>query len=96
MPANLEITLYRIIQEILNNALKHSNAKSIDIGLKVQNNRLFLSISDDGVGFDTTQIEQAKGIGWKNIFSRISMLGGDIDVNSQKNMGSNINISLPI
>ena len=76
--------------------LTEKNINNCPSGLKVQNNRLFLSISDDGVGFDTTQIEQAKGIGWKNIFSRISMLGGDIDVNSQKNMGSNINISLPI
>jgi len=96
MSHNLEITIYRIVQEILNNALKHSNAETINIELRVENNRLFLAISDNGIGFDTSKIDEAKGIGWKNIFSRISMLGGDIFVDSEKNKGSNINISLPI
>jgi two-component system NarL family sensor kinase len=96
LPSNFEITIYRIVQEVINNALKHSLAKNIYIDLAKNKQQLYLSISDNGVSFEKDVIEKSSGIGWQNIFSRISMLGGKIDVDSKKDMGSTITIVLPV
>ncbi|MCB9360853.1 MAG: tetratricopeptide repeat protein [Flavobacteriales bacterium] len=94
--SSIEISIYRVIQEILNNTIKHAQAKIITILLTKEKERLTLLISDDGVGFNTNEIENSKGIGWKSIFSRIAMLNGDINVDSSKDKGTNLLVSIPI
>ncbi|MBV5342494.1 histidine kinase, partial [bacterium] len=80
--------------EILNNSIKHSQAKNMTIELKKMATEIHLQISDDGIGMDVSQIEKSKGIGWKNIHSRVAMLNGDIDIHSIKNSGTKIKITL--
>jgi signal transduction histidine kinase len=94
--SSIEISIYRVIQEILNNTIKHAQAKVITISLTKEKERLTLQISDDGVGFNTNEIENSKGIGWKSIFSRIAMLNGDINVDSSKDKGTNLLVSIPV
>lgn len=94
--SSIEISIYRVIQEILNNTIKHAQAKVITISLTKEKERLTLQISDDGIGFNTNEIENSKGIGWKSIFSRIAMLNGDINVDSSKEKGTNLLVSIPI
>lgn len=94
--SSVEIAVYRVIQEILNNTIKHSQAKEVYVLLKKSNNRLHLEISDNGIGFDTQEIEKSKGIGWKSIFSRVEMLNGSIDVSSNKYKGTNLTVSIPL
>jgi signal transduction histidine kinase len=89
-----EITLYRIIQELINNMLKHSKATQIDICLLNSQNQIQLSIKDNGIGFNVSEIEHSKGIGWQNIYSRVSMLNGKILVNSQLGNGTEISITI--
>lgn len=89
-----EITLYRVIQEIINNMLKHSNADNIDIKFSENKSKIILSIIDNGIGFDTSKINESKGIGWKNIQSRVLMINGKIDINSQVGLGTKINITI--
>ena len=94
--SSIEIALYRVIQEILNNIIKHSQALEVFIYLKKEKERLTLEISDNGVGFNTDEIDKSEGIGWKNIFSRIAMLNGNINVKSVKEKGTNLMVSIPI
>lgn len=91
-----EITLYRIVQEVINNMLKHSKAKNIEIMLSNNENLICLMISDNGVGFNISEIKNSKGIGWQNIYSRVSMLNGKINIDSNLTMGTCINIEFKL
>jgi len=91
-----EITLYRIVQEMVNNMIKHSGTNKIDILLGSNNNSINLTIQDFGKGFDTDIMKEDKGIGWQNIFSRVSMLNGNIDINSIKEKGTKIIVTFNI
>ncbi len=89
-----KIALYRITQEVINNMLKHSQAKNIDIRLSNFENRVSLAIKDNGIGFNTAEIKNSKGIGWQNIYSRVSILNGEINVNSHLGNGTEIFIEI--
>lgn len=93
---SVEIALYRVVQEVLNNMIKHAQAKKIHIELQYVNNKVNLVMSDDGKGFDTNTINRSKGIGWKNIFSRLSLIDGKIDINSAPGKGTTVNIDVVI
>jgi signal transduction histidine kinase len=93
----IEISDFRIIQEILNNILKHAKASKIDIILNRHfDEKLELSIADNGTGFDVRDIEKSNGIGWKNIYSRLSIINGTMNVNSIKSSGTIINIKISL
>ncbi len=91
----IEISLYRIIQEIFSNILKHSEATDVEITLNIlENQRLNLSIKDNGIGFDPEEIERSDGIGWKNIYSRLAIINGSMNIDSKKNHGTFIEINV--
>ena len=96
LDSSTEIAVYRVIQEVLNNMIKHSKANKIVVFIEKLSNRLNIQISDNGVGFNTNDIDKSKGIGWKNIFSRVSLLNGNVDVNSSPGKGTNLSVSVPI
>ncbi|MFH2144053.1 MAG: tetratricopeptide repeat protein [Bacteroidota bacterium] len=91
-----EISLYRIIQEVLNNMLKHSQAAKIVIDLRKSGHKILLKIQDDGKGFNLADIDKSSGIGWKNIYSRLLMINGNIDIKSNPGMGTVVNIDFNI
>lgn len=92
---NIEISLYRIVQEILSNILKHANATKIGITLnRHKDEYLDLAIIDNGIGFDTELIKISSGIGWKNIHSRLSIINGTMNIKSGRNSGSHISIRI--
>jgi signal transduction histidine kinase len=89
--------MYRIVQESVNNALKHSRASLIRIELSKTNNRIILTISDNGVGFDTRSIYMDnKTSGLKNIMSRIKILNADLYLTSSPGKGTTYNIEAPV
>lgn len=88
------IIAYRVIQECLNNIIKHSMAKNIGIGIKRMNDFLELKIQDDGVGFDTERLKTSSGL--SHIKARALSIGGTASISSIKGKGTTINISLPI
>ncbi len=71
----LEITVYRIVQEFINNSLKHANCNLIEIEMKISNDHLFLTLRDDGKGFDID--DKHSGLGLKNIISRVDSFDGN-------------------
>ena len=93
---SVEISIYRIIQEVLNNIIKHSDAKNIMIDLHKSGTKILLKINDDGKGFNTGDIGKSKGIGWNNIYSRLSVINGNMDVQSDPGRGTVINIDFTI
>lgn len=93
---NVEIVLFRVIQELLNNVVKHAEATSIVVRLAYHPNFLSIQISDNGKGFSlTSPSTQRSGLGLENINSRIRMLGGDITITSEVTKGTLAIIQLP-
>lgn len=89
----MELTLYRIVQEQINNILKHSQATNATISLQKDTTTVILNISDNGVGFDTATI--SKGIGLKNIHSRVEFYAGTINIISAPGKGCTLEIYVP-
>jgi len=92
---NRSLMIYRIIQECVQNALKHSKASQMDVSLIAENNELDITIEDNGVGFDREKISQNK-LGLKNIKSRIAYLNGTMDIHSKTGEGSLFAFFIPI
>jgi len=91
---NKELMLYRIVQEQLNNITKYAKAKEAVISLKIDSDNLFLSVADNGVGFDTTQ--KSKGIGLKNISSRVEFYSGNMNIISSPGRGCTLEVYIPM
>ena len=95
----LEITIYRVVQESLNNVLKHAMAKNVEISLKHENSRFTGFIQDDGRGFDINKIFEAndnKHVGLLSMKERLFLLGGTFEIQSGKARGTRINIEIPL
>ncbi len=96
LDGNIETVLYRVIQECVNNVLKHAQANHLDISILKDKNEVSVTIEDNGVGFNFADKEKFEGIGLKNIASRIKYLQGNIDFSSEKNKGTLVAIHIPI
>ncbi len=92
----LEIAIYRIVNELVNNALKHSMADIINVQLIIDDSRASVVVEDNGKGFDITTAEAGEGAGLKNIRSRINSLGGKLEISSSPGKGSEINVEFNI
>jgi len=90
-----ELSIYRIVQEIVNNMIKHANASAINLSINQQNNHIIIHIKDNGKGLNNDSIENSKGIGWKNIHARVRLMNGKIKIQSEKLIGTQIEILLP-
>jgi two-component system, NarL family, sensor kinase len=88
-----EVILYRIIQELSNNAIKHATAKIIFIQLNKHEQGLTLTVEDDGKGFDANKT--TKGDGLQNVQSRVDYLKGTMEINSKLGEGSSFTIEIP-
>ena len=94
MELNSQVNIYRIVQELLINAIKHGEAKHILIQC-IQNEKTFLiTIEDNGKGFDPSKMPISKGIGLENVKNRVTYLNGKIDIDSAINQGTTINIEV--
>lgn len=90
----IEINVYRVLQEIINNTIKHSKATELKILLNQENNGLFIHTIDNGVGFDVDNVDNKKGLGLSSLKNRIKMIGGNIEIKSATNKGVEINIEI--
>ncbi|MBX3238777.1 MAG: sensor histidine kinase [Chitinophagaceae bacterium] len=91
------ITVYRVVQELVNNTIKHAGATSAIVQVDYTPEKLTLTVEDNGKGFDTSSVlQQPGGIGWNNIQSRVDFLKGRLDVKSDKNTGTSVLIEFKI
>ncbi|RUT68867.1 sensor histidine kinase [Flavobacterium cupreum] len=79
--------VFRILQELMNNSMRHGKANEIWIAFRNDNQIKTCNYEDNGVGFDMEELENQKGLGLKNIDSRVSFLDGTIQINSQSGNG---------
>ncbi len=92
MDENLEVTVYRIVNELINNALRHSEAEQINVQLILEEHRVSIVVEDNGKGFDTSLISGFAGTGLKNVKSRVESFNGTIDITSFPGNGTEINV----
>ncbi len=90
------ITIYRIVQELINNTMKHAAAKTAIVQLTKTNQQLSVTVEDDGKGFDSSILQQSKGIGWSNIQNRVDFLKGKLDINSTEGKGTSVFIEINV
>ena len=94
LPREAELGLYRVVQELLNNSFKHARASLISVGLAETHRGFQLTYSDDGRGFDADSL-RSKGLGLRNIESRVSIIGGTLDYRTAPGKGLQVTIQLP-
>lgn len=96
LDSNIETVLYRVIQECVNNVIKHSGANHLDIALIRDAEGISATIEDNGKGFDTQAVEQQEGIGLKNIRTRIEYLKGTVEFDSKPGKGTVVALFVPL
>lgn len=92
---DIQIVVYRIIQESINNVIKHAQANVLHIHLNMEADLLKGSVKDNGVGFDTANIK-SRGIGLDSIATRIKFLKGSYNINSSPGKGTEIEFTIPL
>ncbi|MEO9966868.1 MAG: tetratricopeptide repeat protein [Reichenbachiella sp.] len=94
--ASHKVALYRILQEILSNILKYASASHVNISLTGLEGELNILVEDNGVGFDTEVLTLGNGNGWRNIVSRLDLMNGSVDIDSQVGQAnSTVSIIVP-
>jgi len=96
LDSSVEIIVFRIVQELLNNILKHASATTAFVQLIREEKRLNIVVEDNGKGFDAALTENSSGAGWTNIRSRVDYLKGQLDIHSDLGKGTMVNIEFNI
>lgn len=94
IPDDQKIAIYRIAQEQLNNILKHAEASSVEIMLEVDYEEIFLTITDDGKGFDPA--EERRGVGIRNMTSRAELYNGTVEIETAPGIGCSLKVVMKI
>ena len=90
------ITIYRIVQELVSNSIRHAAATTAIVQLTRTDGQLAVTVEDDGKGFDTGLLQHAKGIGWSNIQNRVDFLKAKLDVKAAEGHGTSVLIEINI
>lgn len=96
LPQDVSLTLFRVLQESLQNALKHSGAQHFEVQLRGTTGEVQLSVRDDGVGFDVDAAMSGHGLGLISMRERVSLVKGTILITSKPMGGTEVNLRLPI
>lgn len=96
----IEITIYRLIQESLTNIARHAKAQHIAIAIREDRHRAFITLIDDGVGFETASLPKNpttdRGLGLMGMRERVALVGGTIEIRSKPGDGTTLNIMIPL
>jgi signal transduction histidine kinase len=93
LPEEHTTCVYRMVQEALNNAARHGNARTVEVSVKRANDRVFFTVRDDGVGFDPNLV---RGMGLLGMEERVRRLGGRLRIDSQLGRGTVVSAELPV
>lgn len=93
---SLEIGVFRIVQELITNTMKHANATNATINLSLYDNALTIIVEDNGLGFDIEKVDLTKSMGLHSIQTRIKHLKGSLVIDSTVNKGTSIILNIPI
>ena len=95
---NQQVTMYRVIQELINNAIKHAKASEVLVQYIREGNQIDITVEDNGIGMADQKIKEegAKGMGLSNLQTRVAYLKGDLDFHSEENEGTTVNVHINI
>ncbi|MDJ1472782.1 tetratricopeptide repeat-containing sensor histidine kinase [Xanthocytophaga flava] len=96
LPKETQVNIYRIVQELLTNSIKHANASEIIVQCSQNESIFFITLEDNGQGFDPVAKGQKSGIGLTNIQNRVEYLKGKLDISSALSEGTTINIEFDV
>jgi len=100
LPSHTEVTIFRMVQELLNNVQTHAHATHVQVSLDFQDTLVVATVEDDGSGFDVEEIQKAiqqrKGLGLHTIQERAEMLGGEVQIESRIGRGTKVRIEIPL
>ncbi len=96
LDSNVETVLYRVLQEAVNNVIKHAAATTLDISIIKDKSSISATIEDNGKGFDSSDKEKFEGIGLRNIITRIGYLKGTVDFDSAPGRGTVVALHVPL
>jgi signal transduction histidine kinase len=94
LPPEVEQELYWIVQEALNNIIKHAGATNVSVHLRIAGQKMLVEIVDDGRGFDPEAAKAQGGLGLTNIWDRVEKLGGRLDIYSVPDEGAMIHVEI--
>ena len=95
LPDYVETTIYRIVQEALTNAVRHANAKNLDVILEQREDKTVIIVEDDGIGFDTRTIGKSGHLGLVGMQERAQMIGAAMTIESEPGCGTIIVVEVP-
>lgn len=100
LPSHAEVTVFRVVQSLLNNVRDHANATHVEISLDLGPDGLRAKVEDDGSGFDVAEVmaaaRQRKTMGLMTVIEQLEMLGGQIEFDSSLGRGTKVELSLPV
>jgi len=96
IPTDIAVTLFRVLQEALHNAAKHSGAKQVGVQLEEHSNEIHLTISDDGKGFEMDTAKQGRGLGLASMEERVRLVKGTLAIDSKLMAGTSIRARVPV
>jgi signal transduction histidine kinase len=96
LPPEISLCLFRVLQEALRNAVRHSGAPQVEVELRGTPDEIHLAVSDRGIGFDSRTARGSRGLGLVSMEERLKLLKGSISIESQPNRGTTIHARLPL
>jgi signal transduction histidine kinase len=96
IPREISVTLFRVLQEGLQNAVKHSGVKRLEVQLREESGEIHLVVSDSGKGFDVNAALRGKGLGLTSMRERVRLLNGMITIESKSMSGTTIHVRVPL
>jgi PAS domain S-box-containing protein len=95
-PKDIALSVYRIVQESLNNIAKHACARSVTVSLSASEIGLHLTVKDDGIGFDAAEVRSKAGLGLSSIHERVRLVQGTYRICSEPGRGTTIEVTVPL
>lgn len=96
LPSSMEVAIYRLVQESINNISKHAKAKHVTVHLEFKPLKILIKIADDGVGFEEAELKKGSRFGLMGMRERVKLLDGEIQIISAPNQGTKILIEIPL
>ena len=96
LPPHIGVTLFRVLQEALQNTVKHSGGKRVEVQLREDSKALHLFVKDSGKGFDPEVASRGKGLGLTSMRERVRLVNGTFTIDSEPNVGTTVHVRMPL
>jgi signal transduction histidine kinase len=92
----ISLCVFRVLQEALQNAIKHSGSRRFQVSLSRTSNEIFLTVHDSGIGFDPVEAIKGRGLGLTSMKERLKLVDGELSIESQLRAGTTIHVRVPL